>query len=140
MTAGIFGYATVTVQSQTNVQGARTAIPEQSACYATIAYFTPPGVNGLGTPFVPNALRYRIDDVESGANIVPWGGIEPETSNQILIPSAQNQILSFTRLFETHQILFQITDINGGEFYARALYDILRARGFVDNFAGPRVS
>jgi hypothetical protein len=141
MTAGVFGYATVLVQSQDNVQGARTCIPEQSACYATIACFTPPlsaanGGNGLGSPFTPNALRYRVDDVESGGNIVPWTGIKPADINQVMVPSFQNSILSFTRLFETHQILFQITDTNGGVFYARGLYDILRARGFVDNFAG----
>lgn len=136
LTPGQFGYATVLAESQTNVQGARTCIPEQSACYATISCFTPPGANGLGANFIPNALRYRVDDVVSGANIVPWTGIEPALTNHVAITSFQNSFISMTRLYEPHQVLFQVTDMNESVFYARTVFDILRARGFTDNFVG----
>jgi hypothetical protein len=134
---GQFGYATVTVQSQNALAGARTCVLEQNACYVNFAVFTPPvvGGNGLGTQFAPLALRWRLDDVVSGAMIIPWTGILVQTT-QIQIPAVSNSLISFTRLYEPKQVMFQFTDQNGATAQARAIYDVLRVRGFNDQFVG----
>jgi hypothetical protein len=122
---GIYGDASVIVNSQTNVQGARSCFVESSACTVTAAF-----VDMTGAAFTPSALRYRIDDIRSGQNIQPWTGILPAASVTVTITSMQNQILSFTEESEAHQILFQITDSGGNVSYARQVFDLLRVVGF----------
>jgi hypothetical protein len=112
----VFGYANVVVQSQTSLQGSSTTIIEGSACLVNVAYF-----NQYGEPFVPNAVRYRVDDVTSGQNIVPLMGIGPiGTTSQVVITAGQNSMISLTRPWEQHQVLLQITDGLGQVYQAKA--------------------
>jgi hypothetical protein len=120
----VFGWATVVALSQTGVQGAETAYPAGTFCFVVGSWY-----DMMGAPFVPSAVQYRVDDVLSGTNIVPWTPLTPSTSNQVTITSAQNAMISMTRPSEQHQVLFQITDFYGNTSYADVVYSIVRTPG-----------
>lgn len=126
-----FGYATAQAQSQTpagTVAGANPVQPaflEGSACLITASFF-----DTTGSPLVPLALSYRIDDVASGAQILGWTTVAVGSAISILVTSAQNALISNSLNHETHQVLFSVTDpSNNGPFYARCLFDLLRIPG-----------
>jgi hypothetical protein len=119
-----FSYAAVTVASQKPANGAKTCVIEQSACFVTAAYF-----DLSRAPLVPVTVRYRMDDLASGENIVPWTSLTPAVSNQLTITSAQNTMVSLTRNSECRQVLLEITDANADVAYARVVYDVLRVVG-----------
>lgn len=130
-----FGYATAQAQSQTpagTVAGANPVQPaflEGSACLVTASFF-----DTTGSPLVPLALSYRIDDVASGAQILGWTAVTVGSAISILVTSAQNALISNSSFgclnHETHQVLFSVTDpSNNGPFYARCLFDLLRIPG-----------
>jgi hypothetical protein len=120
-----FGWATVTAVSQNGLPVARACYLEQSACRVTATYY-----DSTGTPFVPNAVSYRVDDVTSGANIVPWTTLTPDLTNTVTITSTQNAMISTSRASEAHQVLFQITDGTGNVSYADVEFDLIRVPGF----------
>jgi hypothetical protein len=119
------GQVVVQFQVNTNLpaQG-RVAVLEESTCYVTASYYS----RG-GTLFVPTAVQYRIDDVISGYNILPWTPIGPLAVNTVTITSAQNILVSLSRWSETHQVLFEVTDNFGEVFYAYGQYDVIRVVG-----------
>jgi hypothetical protein len=122
-----FGYATVVATSQSPtgaVQGAQSCFIEQSACFVTATYF-----DIDGNPFTPAAVRYRLDDVCSGVNIVAWTALTPAESNQVTVQALQNSLISFTAASEDHQVLFQITDGAGNVVNARCVFSLLRVVG-----------
>jgi hypothetical protein len=132
VTLSQFGHANVLALSQSGYQAARSVYLELSACQVSIAYFD---LNG--NAFTPNAVSYRVDDVVSNFNIVPWTALAtPGDTNQVTVTSAQNALISYTRWHEAHQVLFQITDGVGDTNYARVLFDLLRAPGF-GPYVGP---
>ncbi len=120
-TGALFGYATVVALSQTGVQSTETAYPAGTACLVLGSWY-----NLMGLPFVPTTLQYRIDDVVSGTNIVPWTSLVPASSNQVTVTAAQNYMVSLTRQSEQHQVLFEITDFYGNVSYADVVYDLVR--------------
>lgn len=119
-----FGYCLVEALSQTGIQGAQSAFLENSACLITASYF-----DSNGLPFVPNAISYRVDDVQSEVNIVPWTALPLGMVSQILITPTENRMISFSRPFEEHQVLVQIIDRAGDINYARVVYDVIRVVG-----------
>lgn len=120
----IFGRAVITALSQSGFQGARSTYIEQSACFVTAAYFD---INGV--PFIPTAVTYEITDELSAAVILPATPITPALVNQVTISSAQNALISLTRLYEVHEVLFSITDGNADVALARVKFDLLRVVG-----------
>src|SRR6185437_6826685 len=126
-----YGSATISAQSQTPeglVAGANPAQPaflEYSACFVNASF-----VDSTNAPLAPHLLQYRIDDITSGEQILPWTSLTPASSLQIAITSAQNALISGTRSHETHQVLLAIMDPSGnGPFYARCLYDLISIPG-----------
>src|SRR6185312_124103 len=126
-----YGSSTISAQSQTPeglVAGANPAQPaflEYSACFVNASF-----VDSTSAPMAPRYLQYRIDDVTSGNQILPWTSLNPAASLQIAITSAQNALISGTRSHETHQVLLKITDASGnGPFYARCVYDLISVPG-----------
>jgi hypothetical protein len=118
-----FGYANVSTESQTQVHGPGLCFIEQTAIFITAAYF-----DSTREPFLPTALQYRIDDLTSGENILPWTALGAEVSSQITVISEQNVFVSLTRLHECHQVLIEISDEEGAN-YARVVYDLIRVVG-----------
>lgn len=118
-----YGWGILTVLSQT-VQGARSAFIEESACEVTSSFF-----DTTGSPYVPVGVRYRVDDELSGASIVPWTVLTPETSDLVNVTSSQNAMISLSRAHEAHQVLIEITDDFGSVSYARAEFDVYRVTG-----------
>ncbi len=126
-----FGWAVVVPSSQAGafvgggvIQGAQPAYPENTTCVVQASWF-----NLQGQLFVPLAVSYRVDDVESGINLVPWTTIVPGLQNLVIITGVQNAMVSMSRESEEHQILFSITDSYNNVSYARALFDILQVQG-----------
>jgi hypothetical protein len=118
-----FGFATVTPTSQTPVHGPGLCFIEQSAVFIAIDYF-----DSTRFPYLPVAVQYRVDDLTSGNNIVPWTTIGPQVANLVTVTSPQNALVSLTRCQECHQVLFAITDDEGIN-YARAVYELIRVPG-----------
>lgn len=117
----------VTQQNPSGIAGADPALIEQTECFITLSCF-----DTTDAPMTPQSVQYRIDDVASDTNILPWTAVQtpPSTAMQITVTSAQNAMVNLTRMSETHQVLFAITDPSGnGPFYARALFDLIRVPG-----------
>lgn len=119
-----FGYCLVEAVSQTGIQGARSAFLENAACLVIASYF-----DSNGLPFVPNVIEYRVDDEESETNLLPWTQLPLATVSTVIITPLENRMVSFTRPFEVHQVLFQITDRAGDINYARVKFDVIRVTG-----------
>lgn len=117
----IFKSATFIAVSATGIQAARSVYIAGTLCVLEATYF-----NTLDEPFIPQQVQYRIDDVLSGANIVPWTTVPPGTSNNINVTSAQNEMISNSRPWEVHQAMLQILDGAGNTNYVTTLFDILR--------------
>lgn len=121
----MFHYATVSVEAQNGL--APVALPtiiEGSACFVNCAYF-----DDSNSPFTPADVRYRVEDMASLQNIVPWTGILPNVTNKITVTFGQNQMVSNSRSSETRQVIVQVTDGQGNPFYFQALYNLLRVAG-----------
>lgn len=114
-----FGYCNLVALTQTSTQTAKSTYLVGSSCTVTASYFSL-----ARAPFVPAAVSYRIDDVVTGANLVPWTAITPAFINEITVTSTQNSMVSLTRKSEQHQLLLMITDNAGNTMYARTLYRI----------------
>lgn len=120
-----FGYAVITVFSPTGLPVDLATFTAGSACIISIAYF-----NALGQPFVPTAVSYRVDDLTSGANVVPLTPVfKPSFANAVTITASQNKMVSLTRSFEQHVILFDITDGVSNTSAESASFDLLRPVG-----------
>ena len=120
-----FGSANLVAVSLTGLQGAQSAYPQGTSSIVTAEYLDIHGV-----PFAPQNVQYRIDDLVSGANIVPWTPVTPlGTTNAIVITQAQNAMVSLTLESETHQLLMQIEDGYGTPYYADVQFDIVRVIG-----------
>ena len=115
-----YSYALVEPMSQTGVQAAEESYQAGSMCYVNAAYYTAP--NQL---FVPRAISYRVDDVASGYNIVPWTTLPQESRNTITVTGAENYIVDQARTFEQHQITVAVTDQTGVTAYQPAVYTIM---------------
>lgn len=115
-----FGHAVITVESQTGVQAVEQAFPAGSALYINAVYY-----DDRGLPFLPDSLRYRIDDVDSGFNIVPWTVLAPAPETLITVDVAENYMVNLSRQFEQHQVTIEVTDGFGTIVNAQAAYDVL---------------
>jgi hypothetical protein len=115
-----FGYAVISVLNQAGNPGwlpARTAFMAGTTCLVRISYF-----DSTDAPYVPVAVAWRLDDVVSGTNVVPWTAVAPDLTNQIRIDSPYNTMVSFSRRWETKQVSFAITDM-GVAFQSGAFLD-----------------
>ena len=129
-----YGYTMITVKAiaQLAEQGAEAVFIENSACEVEAQYYSIEG-----TPFIPVAVEYRVDAVIGiqnsqlvYQNIVPWTSIVPATVNTITVTSAENAMISKTRSWEKHQVMFQVTDGTGNIYYAKTIYKLKRVSGF----------
>lgn len=105
---------------------ARTAFLEASAGFVIAQYYA-----ADGSLFVPEAVSYRIDDVASGQELVPWTALEPAMQNMVTVTAAQNQMVSLSRQYEAHQVLFMVTESAGIVDFARVIFDVVRTVGSV---------
>lgn len=99
-----------------------------------------------GQPYAPAEIRYSVYDLVSGLNVVPWTEVpqgasadsddtvdgsgtvdeDAQTSVSVLITSAQNAMVSLTRENEAHEVLFEITDADGNQFFESCSFDLIR--------------
>lgn len=122
---GQFGYADINLLSPTGLPVVLAVYIAGTTFIATITYF-----NSKGLPFVPLRVQYRIDDVNSGLNLLPYTDIEDvELSNAITIPGADNTMINNTRNSEQHQLLFRITDGLSQISYVRAVFEVVSTTG-----------
>lgn len=119
-----FGYAVITVYSQTGLPVAQSTFLENSACIVNVAYY-----NALGMPFIPNGVLYNVVDVATDTTIVAPSSIIPNLSNSVTISSTQNTMINATASSEQHQITFKVLDGLGQTSYAAAIFNILRTPG-----------
>ena len=115
-----YSYALVEPLSQTGVQAAEESYQAGSMCYVNTAYYAAP--NQL---FVPRSISYRVDDVASGYNIVPWTTLPQSAQNTITVTGAENYVIDQARTFEQHQITVAVTDQTGVTAYQPAVYTIM---------------
>lgn len=106
---------------------AESSFIEQSACLINTTY-----LSLAGTPFVPASIQYRIDDVTSGANIVPLTSLDLSTGNQVIVTAAQNAMISNSLPFEQHEFSVFVVDGTGQQYVARQRFIIVRTPAFPD--------
>jgi len=82
----------------------RSRVNERSACSFVAQYYTDSWVL---TP--PGAARYRIDSLDTCAEIVGWTTLTPATQNIIKVTGAQNAILCSSLPEERRQITVEAT-------------------------------
>jgi hypothetical protein len=100
----------------------RTNINELSACFATCEC-----LDEQKQPFAPAILRYKVDDVSNGINVVPYTTIPGAASiAKVTISSAQNAMNAASELQETRRVTFEVTAPGGNVAYPYQDYDIVR--------------
>jgi hypothetical protein len=120
-----FGWATVVPLAQAAVQPALPTYMAGSACRVKISFF-----DVDGEPFVPYQVQWRSDDWPSMENVLWWQNVQyPGITNTITVPARWNAMISYSREFETRQILFRIADWTGNVFDAYGRYDLLNNLG-----------
>ena len=122
--ATAFGYAQILALSQTGIQSAESAYPESGACQLQASWF-----DADRNPYTPLLLNYRLDELESMVELLPWTSLTPSSVNTVTVTSAQNAMVNSARESETHQALFQITGQDNNVSYARATFKITRTVG-----------
>ena len=115
-----YSYAVVQPLSQTGVQAAEESYQAGSMFYVQSGYYTAP--NQL---FVPRSISYRVDDVASGFNLVPWTTLPQAAQNTITVTGAENYIVDKARTFEQHQITVAVTDQTGVTAYQPSVYTVM---------------
>ena len=92
------------------------------------------GLSGIQTP--PNSARvkpfhaqYRIDDVCTGVNIVPWTNLAGNETDFVYITPEQNAFVSDSKWCEDHQLLVEAKDLYGNPYHSRVVFWIKRIRG-----------
>jgi hypothetical protein len=65
-------------------------------------------------PFAATEMQYRVDDLQSGTNIVPWTTISsPEAIQAIDITPAQNALVNTWNDTELRRVTIKVTDDDG---------------------------
>jgi hypothetical protein len=99
----------------------RAHVNQSSACSATAEY-----LDENNKPFVPALVKYKVDDISNGRNVVPYTDIAgPGISSRVTITSEQNAMLA-AHLRETRRITFEVTAPGGDIQYPFAEYDLVR--------------
>ena len=119
-----FGYASINVETQTDVPTTIVTIIEDSSCFVNASFFNP-----QGEPMLPQNVQYRLDDVKSDTNIIPWTDVDPAGTVRILIPPSANKIIDLAVTSEDKQVLFQITDDFNNVFEADVVYTVKKVSG-----------
>lgn len=118
----VFGSASLIALAQNGIQSAEPAFFAGSACVIQGSFY-----DNTGAVMVPATLQYRIDDECSGAQILSWTSVTPQSPWQVEVTAIQNAMISLSRRWEKHQVLVQFTDPSGnGPFWLRCLFDLLR--------------
>ena len=115
-----YSYALVEPLSQTGAQAAEESYQAGSMFYVNAGYYSAPG-----QLFVPRAISYRVDDVASGFNLVPWTTLPQAAQNTITVTGAENYIVDKARTFEQHQITVAVTDQTGVTAYQPSVYTVM---------------
>lgn len=84
------------------------AIKERSTSYVRISYEDREGVATS-----PTALRYRIDCMTTGTEILGWTSVSPQPVNEIVITSDQNRIVNDQNPEEVRQMTVEATGADG---------------------------
>jgi len=66
----------------------RTVVNERTRFEVAVEF-----LDADGAPAAPSAVEYRIDDAGTGAEILDWTSIDPESEVTIPVTSEQNRIL-----------------------------------------------
>jgi len=79
-----------------------------------------------GKPFTPTTARYRVDDCETGNELVDWTAIvTPSTSMQITVPATANAIINTTRTTPEPKVVTLNTDKDlSSQHYEQYFYGI----------------
>ena len=86
------------------------SVNEKSQIFITATH-----LDKAGDPTTPTSLRYRIDDVSSGAVILDWTSIaitSPGTSHEITVTAAQNAILNTLNSSEQKILTLETTSFS----------------------------
>lgn len=121
---GVYGRADIIVFSPTGLPAVLATFIAGTSSLIEIDYF-----NALNEPFTPDGVRYRVDDVITSANLLPFTPIAPGMTNTVTLPGSVNVMINNTRSSEEHQILFEITDSFGNVNYTLATFALIRVAG-----------
>ncbi len=71
---------------------------------------------------IPTTLRYRLDCLKTGREILDWTSVSPAANVTIVITATNNQILDDANMTERKQIIVQAdaglsTQVNGKSFW-----------------------
>jgi hypothetical protein len=122
--ASQFGYATLIPLNQSGIGflTPRAAFLSGSACSFQCSYFD---VNG--NALEPIALTYEVVDLLSGETIVEATALPLESTSNVIITAAQNEMISVSRSCETHALIVSVTDGTENVSMRRALFEIVRS-------------
>jgi hypothetical protein len=118
--AALFGSAIVVAlnQAQPVLVAAEQEYLAGGACQVQCSVF-----DNAGNPLAPIILRWRMDDLASDTNVIPWTPIaEAGPVSTVNISATQNAMISFTRDYEERQVMFSIEDSSGAVYQADTRY------------------
>ena len=60
-----------------------------------------------GDPVTPSTIRYRVDCLTTGTQVIGWTSVSPAYTVNITIPATSNTILNPANVVETKRVTFQ---------------------------------
>lgn len=82
-------------------------------------------------PFVPGTARWRLEDDESGVEMVPWTAISVAAKVDVAIPATANRILSDMNRTEERVLTVQSDEGTDGQLSQDIHFKVTNLPGFV---------
>lgn len=83
-----------------------------------------------GEPVIPSTVRYRVDDEESGTELVAWTTVSPASRVTISIPASANRILDDDNTREVKVLTVQSDASTDDQQSQEERYQVMNLSGF----------
>lgn len=95
-------------------------VNEKSTCWITIAF-----KDKDGNAATPSAIHYRIDDAQTGTNIIPETQVGGVASLELEVAASKNAIINDRRSLERHRLTVRAVFGADDEHNAQYEFDIV---------------
>jgi len=101
---------------------------DRSATEASAAQFTAEFYDNAWATTTPTSIRYRVDDVRSGAELAGWTAVTPATSVTITVTAAQNAIVDDVNNTERRLLTVQADNALASQVTAAFVFELINLR------------
>lgn len=81
-------------------------------------------------PFVPNTVRYRLDNPDTAIELIGWTDVAPAATVTVIIPADANRILNDTNAYESRTLTVQSDANTDSQLSQERTYRVQNLSGF----------